>query len=336
MTTVTLERPAGRAWWHKQGLSVLVVLYVLLAFWVSPDTYQNMVALYLTQAALGVPIVIVPALLVHAVLTAPKTPLLRFFSLLRTGGFGGAKVIVGFVFGIAAFSTLKSAIPQIVPFYADPILYQVDHFVHGGDPWIIAHAILPDWAEYPLASLYGGFWFMLWFGTLIVVAFWDNHELRARYLWAHALVVAIIGTVLALSLSSFGPIFTDRVGENTAYVGLLASLDQSIAGQLIRQDAAYLYASYQSGTAGVGTGISAMPSMHVALATLNACLFTTINRWFGLAGWAYVAVIMFGSVYFAWHYAVDGYVSVVVVLIIWFGVGRLLARNRVAGTLSAV
>ena len=60
-----------------------------------------------------------------------------------------------------------------------------------------------------------------------------------------------------------------------------------------------------------------MPSMHVALAVLNAIFASSLNRWAGILAWARAAAIMFGSVYFGWHYALDGYVSIAAVIIIW-------------------
>ena len=39
-------------------------------------------------------------------------------------------------------------------------------------------------------------------------------------------------------------------------------------------------------------------------------------------GWLYAALIMFGSVYTGWHYAVDGYLSAVLTSAIWIGVSR--------------
>ncbi|RTL93777.1 MAG: hypothetical protein EKK31_31615 [Hyphomicrobiales bacterium] len=60
-----------------------------------------------------------------------------------------------------------------------------------------------------------------------------------------------------------------------------------------------------------------MPSMHVAIATLNAFYLARLNRWLGLAGWAFAIFILFGSIYTGWHYAADGYISMLVVAVIW-------------------
>ena len=66
-----------------------------------------------------------------------------------------------------------------------------------------------------------------------------------------------------------------------------------------------------------------MPSMHVAFAILNALLLSDLNRWAGVVGWIYALGVMYGSVYFGWHYAVDGYVSAAAMLTIWRVAGRV-------------
>ena len=89
----------------------------------------------------------------------------------------------------------------------------------------------------------------------------------------------------------------------------------------------YLWTFYQERSVGVGSGISAFPSLHVAIAMLNA-LF--VHELFGRLGrflaWSYLAFTMFGSVYLGWHYAVDGYASIVLVIIIYW-LGRKLIPN---------
>ncbi|MER8645783.1 phosphatase PAP2 family protein [Mesorhizobium sp. M1252] len=71
-----------------------------------------------------------------------------------------------------------------------------------------------------------------------------------------------------------------------------------------------------------------MPSFHVAMVTLNALLLSSINRPAGIFAWLYVAAIMLGSVYFSWHYAIDGYVSIILIWLIWRGTGEFAGAKQ--------
>jgi hypothetical protein len=77
-----------------------------------------------------------------------------------------------------------------------------------------------------------------------------------------------------------------------------------------------------------GGGISAMPSLHVAMAVLYAAVGWRVSRLAGILLSAYVLVVRVGAVHLGWHYAVDGYVSVALAVLIWNGAGWLLKRCK--------
>lgn len=308
------------------ALPLAVFTYSTLAFALSPDTYIHMVQSYLGQAVV-LPILLMIGLPAVALALRPQAPTRFILDVLRKGGLRLALVLVIFCLGIAAFTTFKLAIPRIIPFYADPFLAQADAWLHGGDPGMLAHAIVPGWAQYPLAYLYGPIWFMLWFGLLAMVALHGDAKLRQHYFWSMALAVCLLGTVSATAFASVGPIFYDTFFSPERFSGLLASIKDSAFGEYIAQASGYLLASYQSGRGDMGTGISAMPSMHLAMVTLNAWMLTAIDRRLGLLAWLYVGIILLGSVYLGWHYALDGYASIAAVTLIWWGTGRVLSRS---------
>jgi membrane-associated phospholipid phosphatase len=87
-----------------------------------------------------------------------------------------------------------------------------------------------------------------------------------------------------------------------------------------------LWGNYQMRDVMVGSGISAMPSMHVAIATLFALVCWRVRRWLGIVMATYAVIIMLGSVHLGWHYAVDGYLGAAGMLAIWWCVGWCLKR----------
>ena len=71
----------------------------------------------------------------------------------------------------------------------------------------------------------------------------------------------------------------------------------------------------------IGSGISAMPSLHVAMAYL---LYLAVSARLKLIALVYVGLIWIGSVHLGWHYAVDGLLSILVVFLIWRGAGSFV------------
>lgn len=308
-------------------LPLAVITYASLAFALFPATFLEMARSYFSQAVI-LPVIILIGLPLVSIALRPKAPASLIFDVLRGGTVRLALVLFVFCLGMAAFTTFKLAIPKFVPFYADPFLAQADSWLHGGDPGLFAHALVPGWAQYPLGYLYGPIWFLLWFGLLALVTLNRNAVLRKRYYWAMSLTVCLLGTVAATLFSSVGPIFYDRFIEGQRFADLMVAIRQSAIGDYMNQASGYLLTSYESGQTAMGTGISAMPSMHLAIVTLNACMLTGINRYLGLLAWLYVAAILLGSVYLGWHYALDGYASIAAVSLIWWVCGRVFTSTR--------
>jgi hypothetical protein len=82
----------------------------------------------------------------------------------------------------------------------------------------------------------------------------------------------------------------------------------------------------------MGSGISAFPSMHLAIATLNAVFlwrFGGILRWIGIA---FLVVTQLAAVHLAWHYAIDGYASMLATPVVWMLAGWISKGPSVAKT----
>jgi membrane-associated phospholipid phosphatase len=77
----------------------------------------------------------------------------------------------------------------------------------------------------------------------------------------------------------------------------------------------------QSGGSQLGRGISAMPSMHVSLAFLFFLMMRHVSPLAGRLFGVYFVIILIGSVHLGYHYAVDGYVSIIITGLIWKATG---------------
>ncbi|MGZ2411835.1 PAP2 superfamily protein [Sphingomonas sp. F9_3S_D5_B_2] len=235
---------------------------------------------------------------------------------------------------MASFNAFKQMVLPLAGYRFDPLLSRADRALFlGHDPWRVTHAVLgsPE-ATIFIDRLYHG-WFLPMSLGIILCAWLPSVTFRARtqYLLTYMGVWIGIGSFLAFLLPSAGPCFYSRlVGPSPNYDALLASLAhvQSVTGSTVHslkiQD--ILFADRDSHSLIIGAGISAMPSVHNALALLFALGASRLNR---TAGWlfgVYAAVIWIGSIHLGWHYAVDGLVADALTFGLWRVSGRVAER----------
>jgi membrane-associated phospholipid phosphatase len=231
------------------------------------------------------------------------------------------------------FSAAKRAIPTVHPFSWDARLDAVNLWIHFGHrPWDLLQPIFGRPWITSLADNYyhlGWSFFILGAQGLAIVA--APSELRRRYLTATILVWFVVGTLGALFFSSAGPTYYGHVvaGPNP-YAGLLAYLDSvdRVTPLLSRMGQRSLWAVYTNGVNRFGFGVSAMPSVHIATATLLACLCFSIRRWLGVVATFGAVLMLVSSVILGWHYAVDGYVGALLSIGLWWVAGRLESARR--------
>ena len=70
-----------------------------------------------------------------------------------------------------------------------------------------------------------------------------------------------------------------------------------------------------------------MPSIHLAMATIFALTAFRIRRWLGWIFSGYILVMQVGSVILAWHYAVDGYIGIILACVLWYAANRFVDKN---------
>lgn len=311
-----------RGRWGVPLLAGAPLAYAAGAAMLSPAVYVSVLLEYAAQLAALPPLLLI-GLAIAGLARGAGTPVTYVARIVRERGgwFASAAVLV--CLALSAFTTYKLAIPHLVPFYADPALAEIDRAIHGLDPGLLLQALVPQPVGYAIGYLYGPVWFLAWFCIMGIAALLPDARLRWRYFASLFLVVLLLGTVLATLLSSAGPYLYDRLYGTARFTELTAAIAASPVGSYMHEATGYLMAAYAGQEVVPGTGISAMPSMHIAIGTLDALLLMRLGRAAGLIGWAYLAALLVGSVYMGWHYAIDGYVSLVIVLLIWAGVGRL-------------
>lgn len=225
---------------------------------------------------------------------------------------------VGFMIGVilvglqmAVLSWLKIMLPLSVGFWADPLLTNLDAAIFRTDPWLLLR-----WLD-PAASLIDRA-YMTWapakFAVLLVLLCLPESSRKSQALLAY---FALCGTVMLgqYLLPSAGPVFYHHLGLGDRFA------DMPVRPWVARS-AGYLWAGYLEAGGGVGTGISAMPSLHVAVALWLALVGRSYLPKLQVVGWAYFGVILVGSVYLGWHYALDGIVAVVITLAAWAIAGK--------------
>src|SRR5690606_14246814 len=121
-----------------------------------------------------------------------------------------------------------------------------------------------------------------------------------------------LGIVMATAFASVGPCFLAPMLSDTRFVAQMEYLRQANTHfpVMVLQVQERLIAWHQLGDAGLGRGITAMPSMHVSLALLFFLAMRRVSKRAGYFFGAFFIAILIGSVHLGYHYAVDGYVSI--------------------------
>lgn len=224
---------------------------------------------------------------------------------------------------ISLFSSIKSVIPMINPYFFDEVLMAADRSLHFGfDPWHLTHALITNkWAQHFIDINYN-----FWFAVMYVFTIWiilkrKDHVHRFQYLLSFFTIWTVLGIIMAMIFASGGPVYFDRLTGEGVYENLFANLRQYDLHALTLQDR--LWNDYIAGETRIGSGISAMPSMHVAQSMLMYLSARDLNKKLGTLFLIFLIIIMIGSVHLGWHYALDGYVSVIITYLIYRFCGNI-------------
>lgn len=256
----------------------------------------------------------------------------RFRERYLNGGAVAAALLAGLAVAVVInlFGIWKIEIAAIHPFAWDVRLSELDRAIHGGRlPWQWLQPMLgAPQVSAAIEALY-----YAWLPLMVVVCAWQawspRRELRLRFFIAFFLTLVLLGDVAAAVFSSAGPCYYAQVAGTPdpyaslfAYHAHVASLvpfgTPAIQADLWRRHLAPATAPF--------TGVSAFPSIHVAVAVLYTLLGWSVRRPLGILFGAYALAVVVGSVHLGWHYAVDGYASIVGVAVIWWLSGIMVRR----------
>lgn len=216
---------------------------------------------------------------------------------------------------------VKVSIPLVHPRLWDHALWRLDTWLHFGiSPSVFVVNLFAGTPLVPLLDRWYGLWVTTVFATL---TFWSaslDDRLRRRILLSSVLLWTL-GSWVYMSVPALGPVYL----ESRVFDPVLVEMPKARSGQQV------LGENYQRLLEGRRTGvlrrfnptrgIAAMPSLHVGV----HFFFFLWARWrarplvvpFALA----TALTFAGSLLTGWHYAVDGYVGM---LLAWicYRIGR--------------
>ncbi|MEN7537297.1 phosphatase PAP2 family protein [Aurantiacibacter flavus] len=224
---------------------------------------------------------------------------------------------------MVSFMWVKPLLNYLVPFWADPLLAKWDAILFlGHDPWQTL-----GWLSFPNAGLvYHPIWFLLMIGSLLIAAFAPFSSNRSAILLSYFALWSVVGPLIHSILPAAGPIFYERMGYGPRFEGLDGGPETVAVAD-------YLWSIYANESFGAGSGISAMPSMHVTMSSwIVIVFFVFARRWLPIAIAAWLTMFAL-SIALGWHYALDGIVGAIAAVVCYLALAKLF-RTKAKGGLD--
>ena len=200
---------------------------------------------------------------------------------------------------MTTFMWVKPLLNYLVPFWADPMLADADRTLFlGHDPW----TLLTWLNSRAMAVFYHRGWFAMMILTLILVLSARPSAEKSATMLTYFVLWSIIGPVVHALLPAAGPVFYAQLGYGDRFADLQAVPETMEVAQ-------YLWTIYAGQGFGPGSGISAMPSLHIATTVwMILAVRTFAPRWTVPTAAAGLLIFLL-SISLGWHYALDGIVG---------------------------
>jgi membrane-associated phospholipid phosphatase len=174
----------------------------------------------------------------------------------------------------------------------------------GQDPW----SLLTWLNSRATAFFYHRGWFALMLITLLLVLAQPPSARKSAVMLTYFLLWSIVGPIVHALIPAGGPIFFEPLGYGDRFANLVAVPET-------REAATYLWGIYTGEGFGPGSGISAMPSLHIATTTwMIVAVHIFARRWMAPMALAGVLIFLL-SISLGWHYALDGVVGAAAALL---------------------
>ena len=287
--------------------AIIVAIEYLFAFAVAARVgfhyripFETYAILGLAFAGIGATLILLWKLLIYAV-QREQSPSKRLIGELPyVAGFVAAVLLSALQISVLTWT--KVMLPIASPFWADPLLANVDHAIFRADPWVLASWAF-GWAA-PIIDRAYVTWAPVKFATFLLLALAPQSATKSRAVVAYFLMMATVA-IGQYVLSSAGPVFYQQLGLGTRF-------SQMPVEPWVATTQAYLWRGYLQAGGEIGGGISAMPSLHVAAALWVALVCLSYDWRLGWIALIYFATILTGSVLLGWHYAVDGLAALLI------------------------
>lgn len=191
-----------------------------------------------------------------------------------------------------AYNAIKTWLNQF-GFWADPALARIDTALFG---WLYIEPLSNAYT----ANFYFTGWTITLLLTLVVVPMRAPSLRRDALILGYFLLWCVFAPLVQWVLPAGGPVFYQRLGHGDLFA------DYPFADTTLRASA-YLWDAYGEGISAFSTGISAMPSLHVASSVWIAMVWHKTRL--APVGYAFAGTIFVLSVALGWHYAIDGIVG---------------------------